>query len=209
VLDHSNTLHCSRPIVTLSAKFDSAIVSPIRCRIRTGPITEFASEDAMIVEMSGVRPRSVRVARASIDQRERDLSHVEMNALQAIANYTGMTHELVCSMLDGSETYSTSNPALTVGALTARRGGKNKSIMRNFRKSLDGRWNRTQADEIDSGPSPVTVGDLDMRVTEKSGVGVVSIYFGKRSRGAKPDIRLELTGERLDTDKPHVRLRLL
>jgi hypothetical protein len=65
-----------------------------------------------------------------------------------------------------------------------------------------------QADVIDAGASPVTVGDLDMRVTARRGIGRVSIYFGKKTRDSKPDIRLELTGERLDTSAPHVQLRL-
>jgi hypothetical protein len=52
------------------------------------------------------------------------------------------------------------------------------------------------------------VADLDMRVSASRGIGLVSIYLGKKERGSKPDIRLELTGERLDTTTPHVQLRL-
>jgi hypothetical protein len=47
-----------------------------------------------------------------------------------------------------------------------------------------------------------------MRVTASRGIGRVSIYLGKKTRDSKPDIRLELTGEGLDTSAPHVQLQL-
>src|ERR1700753_2358054 len=72
-LDHSHTLDCNRPVVTLGPRLESAIVSPLRCRIRTGPVTEFVSDSALVIELQGFRPRNVHVARASIDQRDRDL----------------------------------------------------------------------------------------------------------------------------------------
>jgi hypothetical protein len=208
VLDRKTNIRCSHPDLNLSAALDTLIVSPFSCRIESGPITEFTTEAALIADLSWLRPRSMHVARAGLDQRERDLKNVHMNALQAIAEFTGMTDELVKSMLDGSELYSSDNPALQVDALNVKRGGKHKSIMRNFRKTLDGSWNRTQTDVIDSGASPVSVGDLDMRVTPSRGIGLVSIYFGKRTPGSKADIRLELTGERLDTTAPQVQLRV-
>jgi hypothetical protein len=208
VLDRKSSLSCTHPVISLTAALDTAIVSPFSCRIHSGPMTEFTTSAALIADLQLLRPRSLHVARATIDQRERDLKNVHMNALQAIADFTGMTHELVESMLDASESYSPDSPALQVDVLNAKRGGKHKSTMRNFRRTLDGSWSRTQADVIDAGASPVTVGDLDMRVTASRGIGRVSIYLGKKTRDSKPDIRLELTGERLDTSAPHVQLQL-
>jgi hypothetical protein len=209
VIDRQKTLSCSHPDVHVASSLDQVVLSPVQCNVYDNPITKFESHAPMIVDLAGMKPRQVRVAKATIDQRERDISKVESNLLGELAEMTGSTDSLVKAMLDGAESYSKSDMWLVIDEMAGYRGGKKESVMHRFRTNMDGEWNRTRADLIDSGGGPMSVGDMDMRVTPSRGRCTVSLFLGKRERGDKPDFRLEVVGDRLDTPKPHMRLRLL
>lgn len=209
VIDRKKNLSCTSPEVQVASSLDQVVLSPVKCKVYDHPITKFTSHTPMIVDLAGMKPRQVRVAKATIDQRARDLSGVESNVLGALAEMTGSTDSLVKAMLDGAESYSTSDMWLVIDEMIGYRGGKKESVMHRFRTNMDGEWNRTRADLIDSGGGPMSVGDMDMRVTPSRGRCTVSLFLGKRERGDEPAFRLEMVGDRLDTPKPHMRLRLL
>jgi hypothetical protein len=209
VVDRQEKLSCTHPDVHVAPTLDQVVLSPVDCKVRQNPITEFSSQSPMIVDLRGMKPHQVRVAKATIDQRERDISGVESNVLGELADMTGSTDSMVKAMLDASESYSRDDMWLVIDELTAKRGGKKESVMHRFRTNLDGEWNRTRSDLIDSGSDVMSVGDLDMRVTRSRGHVTVSMFLGKREPGDEPDFRLEMIGERLDSPKPKIRLRLL
>lgn len=195
--------------VVLKPKHSGFYATPLEVvllymRARRLVIAGFTTDQCVLlsVHMRGAKPETVRVERAVIDQRQRDLTHVQMNTLEELADAAGMTTEMVKSMLDGSESYAADQPSLYVGALTAKRGGKQESIMERFRKTRDGAWIRTQADRVDSGSKVATITSLDMRVTPRRGRATVTIQLA----GAK--FKLELNGDRLDTRSPEVNLRI-
>lgn len=208
VLAHDGELDCAPIDVSVAASFDTLTFAPLRCLVRSGPIREFATADPATISLRGFTPQTIRVERASMDQRDRDISHVRMNTVAELADLVGITEELIKSLLDGSESYSSEGAALYIEALTTTRAGKNKAVMRRFRSTIDGEWNRTQGTSVDSVAGVETVMELDQRVTRSRASAIIALSLGKRERGEKPDFTLLLTGEQLDSKSPRVNLSL-
>ena len=208
VLARDTELACTPVEVSVSASLDTLTFSPVSCSIRTGPVREFATQDPATISLRGLSPQTIRVARASMDQRDRDISHVQMNTLGELADLVGMTDELVKSLLDGSETYAPEGPALYIEVLTTTRLGKNKAVMKRFRSTIEEGWNRTQGTSADSFAGIKTVMRLDQRVTRSRATATVALSLGGPERGDKPDFTLRLSGEQLDTRSPQVKLSI-
>jgi hypothetical protein len=189
VLEQRTDLACDpSPRLHLDATLSEAQIEPVRCVIQDGTLREFRAVTEIRAHLRFGKPQTIRIQRASIDERERDLARVRMNTLQELADAAGFTHEMAQSMLDRAESYASDDPALFVEALTVKRAGK-----------------PPQADSVDSGSKIITVTNLDMRVTPRRGIGTVTLRLGTAS---EPMLKLHMTGDRLDTSTPIIQLRL-
>jgi len=210
VLDRKSNLRCSHPELDVAPSLKTIVAAPVDCEVFASPFTEFRTTTPMTIELGALRPRSIRVQRAELDQRARDISHVDMDTTGDIADALGVIDSMVKNMLDSAAMYRKDMPYLLVDVLTTRRDNELESTMIRFRKSMDGPWNRTQADRvIAAGGSPVTVADMDMRVTETRARCRVDIYLGKREAGDTPDIKLAMVAEHLNTKTPKLALEIL
>jgi hypothetical protein len=209
VLEHGSSVRCNHPHVALSAKLDVATLSPLDCVVSTGPLLEAAADGDVRVELKHFKAERVSTAKATLNQRERDVSHVHNDVLGDLAKLQGFGDRLVKSMLDASESYAPDSPEIFIDELIALRGGKKESVMHGFHKSIDGVWNRTQTARIGGSDSDlITVRDLDMHVTPSRGTLTVKIYFGKPQSGHAPDMRVKLEGRQLDQAKPNFKMTL-
>lgn len=196
------------PQIRIDGSLDRVTVSPIECSIPEGPISAFKTLSELEVQLDGFKASRVRVARAIIDQRERDVSEVESNTLGDLAKLAGVQDMLVKGMLDASEMFSPGGPVVHCGTLTMKRDGKHEAVMRDFQRSFEHGWERTRAARVESGPEFASIRDFDMRVTPSRGKLRLNVFIGKPERGESPDVRLEVDGNSLNERKPHFDVRL-
>lgn len=207
-LKRKSGMRCTAPQIQIDGSLDHVTVSPIECSIAEGPISAFKTLSPLEVQLDGFKASRVRVARAIVDQRERDVSKVESNTLGDLADLAGVLDMLVKGMLDASEMFRPGGPVVHCGTLTMKRNGKLEAVMRDFQRSHEHGWERTRAERVESGPEFASIRDFDMRVTPSHGKLRLNVFLGKPERGEPPDMRLEVEGDRLNQRKPHFDLSL-
>jgi hypothetical protein len=207
--DRQTKVRCNHPHVAISANLATVTLSPLECVMSSGPIQKATTDSDVVVELKSFKADTVRVAKATLNQRERSLDNVECNVMGELAKLQGAGDPLMKGMLDASELYATDGPQVHVDRLTMQRAGKTQSIMYGFRKSIDGQWARTQTFRVGStGIELVTVTDLDMHVMHSRGRLVANIYLGAPQPGHTPDVRLKMEGRKLNQAKPHFDMEL-
>lgn len=210
-IDHSDQLHCTRPDIDIAAGLDRILIGEVECTMDSGPVRYVHTEGLTTVRLSGLKDLSVHVDKATIDQRDRDVSNVETNTLGDVAEIAGVTDMLYKGMLDAAELYSPTLPPVEVDELVMKRAGKLDSVLHGFRQSLDGEWNRSQAARVQppgGGDQPVSVRSLDMRVTPDKGKMTANIFLSDPSPGEKPDMTVNVEGHRLDASHPKISLEI-
>ncbi|HET8933238.1 MAG TPA: hypothetical protein VFN67_07370, partial [Polyangiales bacterium] len=91
-------------------------------------------------------------------------------------------------------------PSIRVKTLTVTRAGRVQFVMHAFRKSLDGSWDRSQAEWVECpADASLELRTLDMRVVP--GWGKLSAIL---AQGPRTHVALRLEGRRLDGLKPRV-----
>jgi hypothetical protein len=210
VADRQTKARCNHPRVAISANLETVTFSPLDCVVSSGPIQRATTDSEVVVELKSFKAETVRVAKATLNQRERSLANVECNVMGELVKLQGAGDQLMKGMLDASELYAAEGPQVHVDRLTMQRAGKTESIMVGFRKSTDDQWDRTQTSRVGgNGIDLVTVTDLDMHVTPSRGRLVANIHLGKAQPGDAPDIRLKMEGRKLNHAKPHFDMELV
>lgn len=203
-LNQRRGLTCSQPEVSVAASLNSVRLSPLRCRVSEGPVRAFET-GVTHLRLRRLRVRSARLESATIDYRERDVSHVRAtrSPLDQKAADARLRQKLLAAMLDASEMYSVDAPNVSVKTLTASRGGRVQFVMHGFRKSLDGTWNRSQAERVECpAHDGVELRGLDMRVVPGWGKLSAVLTAGVPSGAARATLWIE--GRRLDGVRPSV-----
>jgi hypothetical protein len=152
----------------------------------------------------------VHVPKVTIDQRERDVSHVRTNTMGDLGELAGFSQTLYKGMLDSAELYSPSVPLVEADTLIMKRAGKVESVLHGFKQSLDGEWNRSQAVSVETGTGLVSVQALDLRVTPARGRMTASVYVPKPkgATGEKPDMKVRVTAVGLGEKHPRITLEI-
>jgi hypothetical protein len=183
---------CTHPHASLSAGLQTLTVTPFACELGRSPVQHFDTGMAVVV-IRGFRPKRVEVGEVTLDYRQRDISHVEMNTTGDLAAAAGIVDGFVKSMLDACEMYSISGPEVMIRDLVSKRGGVIESRIHGFHLSNRGLWSRTQIMRLQpAGQRSVTVTDLDMQVTPSQGKMRATIHVG-----ALPPIHVRLNGQQL------------
>jgi len=202
-LSQRRGLTCSQPEVSVAASLNSVRLSPLHCQMSEGPVRAFET-GVTHLRLRRLRVRSAELESATIDYRERDVSHVRASELEPgrAAADRRLRQKLLSLMLDASEMYSLDAPRISVKTLTATRASRAQFVMHSFRTSLDGTWNRSQAERVEC---PLDAGielrELDMRVVP--GWGKLSaIVTEGTADSARASLWLE--GRRLDGLRPSV-----
>jgi hypothetical protein len=192
-------LLCNRPEVEISASLTRVRVGPLRCQVGEGPVKAFETGAARL-RLLRLRIREAHLDSALVDYHDRDVSRVRSSSGREEADVLGLRALLVKSMLDASEMYSLDAPEITVNKLTARREGHVQLVMYGFKKTMDGAWNRSQAERVECPMDPrLAVRDLDMRVLPRSGTLSAALLVGARAERARA---LKLEGRQLDGFRP-------
>jgi hypothetical protein len=203
-LSQRRGLTCTQPEVKVAASLNSVRLSPLHCSVSEGPVRAFET-GVTHLRLRRLRVRSAELESATVDYRERDVSHVRASQLPAgrpVAE-SRLREKLLAAMLDASEMYSVDAPNIGVKTLTAKRAGRVQFVMIGFRKSLDGTWNRSQAQRVECPTDGgVELRELDMRVVP--GWGKLSGILATGTPGAAPRATLWLEGRRLDGMRPSV-----
>jgi hypothetical protein len=208
-LDHKGNVSCSHPDVTIASSLSRISVAPVQCVILSGPLREVTMHSDTLISMTGTHVQSVEIAKATFDQRERDISNVDTDAASALAQFVGFGDELIKGLLDSSELYSIDSPPVLIEELTMKRAGKKQSLMHGFEKTVDGEWDRSHARRVQStGGAGTTVRDLDMRVTPTRGKLTANVYLGTPKAAEAPDVKLRLEGRHLNGPRPSFTLDL-
>jgi hypothetical protein len=195
-LSQRRGLTCSLPEVSVAASLNSVRLSPLHCQVNEGPVRSFET-GVTHLRLRRLHVRSAELESATIDYRERDVSHVRTSQLDL--SDRRLRQKLLAAMLDASEMYSVDAPNISVKTLTATRGGRVQFVMHAFRKSLDGTWNRSQAARVECpADAAVELQNMDMRVVPGWGKlsAVVTVTSGT------PRATLWLEGRRLDGMRP-------
>lgn len=199
-LSQRRGLTCSQPQVSVAASLNSVRLSPLHCEVSEGPVRAFETGITHL-RLRRLRVRAAELESATVDYRERDVSHVRQSELEAGRSLTDrrLRKSLLSAMLDASEMYSVDAPRISVKMLTTTRAGRVQFVMHGFRTSLDGTWNRSQAARVEcSADGGIELRDMDMRVVP--GWGKLSAIV---SDGA-PRATLWVEGRRLDGMRPSV-----
>jgi hypothetical protein len=208
-VERQHQLKCTHPDVAVANTLQRVTLSPLQCTVDSGPVRELIVDGPTTIELDGLRVARVSTQRASLDQRERDVSNLECDLAGDLAKLAGFRDPFVKGMLDSSEMYAAKLPLLLVDELTAKRAGKLESVMHGYRQSSDDLWDRTQAQRLTGfGTNLVAVTDFEMRVTPQLGSVRMNIYWGKPRRGESPDMVLKLDGRRLQSKKPRCSVKL-
>jgi hypothetical protein len=207
-LERKPGMRCTPPELQIDASLDRVTVSPIECSMAKGPISAFSTLSDLEVQLDGLKASRARVARAIVDQRDREVTEVESNTLGDLAKLAGMRDMLVKGMLDASEGFSPGGPVMQCGTLTMKRDGKLEAVMRDFQRTYEHGWERTRAAVVEGGPEFASIRDLDMSVTRSRGKLKMDVFLGKPERGESPDVRLKVEGDRLNQSEPHFDMSL-
>jgi hypothetical protein len=190
-------LLCNQPEVVISASLTRVRVGPLRCQVSEGPVKAFETGEAQL-RLLRLRIREAHLDSATVDYHDRDVSRVRSSAGSDAADVLALRPLLVKSMLDASEMYSLDAPEISVNKLTARREGHVQLVMYGFRKTMDGVWNRSQAERVECPTDArATLRDLDMRVLPRSGTLSAALHAGATSERV-----LKLEGRQLDGLRP-------
>jgi hypothetical protein len=162
----------------------------------------------VFVDVVGFELTRIEVKQATLDQRDRDTSHVKSDTLGDLANVVGVRDGLVKGMLDASESFSPGGPVLHADTLIAKRNGKVESVMKDFRRTFEDGWERQHAARLEGGGGVVAMRDFDMRVTKQRGKLSLAVHLGKPERGENPDMKLKMEATGLDEETPRVSLSL-
>lgn len=192
-------LVCNPPRVEISASLTRIRVGSLRCQVSEGPVKAFETGEARL-RLLRLRIREAHLDSAVVDYHDRDVSRVRSSAGSEAPDVLALRQLLVKTMLDASEMYSLDAPEITVNKLTARREGHVQLVMYGFKKTMDGAWNRSQAERVECPMDPrLAVRDLDMRVLPRSGSLSAALYVGAPSAHARA---LKLEGRQLDGFRP-------
>jgi len=196
-LSQRRGLSCSQPQVDVAASLNYVRLSPLHCQMSEGPVRTFET-GVTHLRLLRLRVRSAELESATVDYQERDVSHVRASQPDDIGQH--LRRKLLGTMLDASEMYSLDAPSIRVKTLTVTRAGRVQFVMHAFRKSLDGSWDRSQAEWVEC-PADATLElrTLDMRVVP--GWGKLSAIL---AQGPRAQVALRLEGRRLDGLKPRV-----
>ena len=208
-LDRSHELRCTHPDIRIAASLQRITLSPFECKIdKPGPLAAFKADSEVVLTLRGLTLTRIYVARAIMDQRERDVKDVDSNTLGVLANMVGVRDNLLKGMLDASESFSPGGPVIEADTMIAKRGGKLDSVMKHFRSSYEDGWQRQRAERLEGGPDFVQLRDFDMRVTKSRAKLRLAMHFGKPKHGEEPDVSLKMDATGLDEKRPHVNMRL-
>jgi hypothetical protein len=208
ILDQREGLRCTRPKIHVAASLALATVSPIECTIQKGPLQGFSAPEGLEITLNGFKPKLVHAKHLVMDQRQRDVSHVEKKSAGKIPGFSQMSNQFVKGMLDASEQFSTGGPMVRADTMVVKRAGKTESVMRDFTRSSEFGWDRQTASRLEGIPDVVSIRNFDMKVTPKKGELTLAIYLGKPDPGEKPDAQLKVDGRDLNQAKPQFDIRL-
>jgi hypothetical protein len=198
-------LECSRPDVRVGASLNYVRLSPLHCRMSDGPVRAFETGITHL-RLLRMRVRSAELEYATVDYRARDVSYIRTSPAKAQgrADETSSVRQLLLrTMLDASEMYSADAPRIAVNTLTAKREGRVQLVMHGFRKSMDGDWDRSQADMVEwPDDAGLVMRALDMRVIPSWGNLSATLSLGPQRSADGFELRIE--GRRLDGIKPRV-----
>jgi hypothetical protein len=205
-----SAMECTHPKVTLPASLGRIVISPIECQNPSGPISGVTTHDDAIISLDGMSIAGVSTSSATIDQRDRDASHIENNTLGDLSSIVGVDEMLAKGILDARDMYSTRTPPFNAEKLIVNRAGKREAIMYGVEKKLEGDWSRTFAKRVDTPGigGALSIRNFDMKVTPSRGKLQLDVYMAKPKKGDKPDMKVKMDAERLDTKKPHFALKL-
>jgi len=203
-LNQRRGLTCSQPEVSVAASLNAVRLSPLHCQVSEGPVRAFET-GVTHLRLRRLHVRSAELESATIDYRDRDVSHVRSVDLEpgrTVADRR-LRQKLLAAMLDASEMHSLDAPRISVKLLTATRSGRVQFVMHAFRTSLDGTWNRSQAERVEC---PADMGielrGMDMRVVP--GWGKLSAIVTAGTPEGAPRATLWIEGRRLDGLRPSV-----
>lgn len=203
-LSQRRGLTCTQPEVSVAASLNAVRLSPLQCQVSEGPVRAFET-GVTHLRLRRLRVRAAELESATVDYRDRDVSHVRASQLEAgrpIAD-TRLRQQLLAAMLDASEMYAIDAPNISVKTLTATRAGRVQFVMHTFRKSLDRTWNRSQAERVECpADAGVELHDLDMRVVPGWGKLSAIVLTGTPDSARRASLWLE--GRRLDGMRPSV-----
>ena len=210
-LSRQDGLSCTQPSVRISASLTQISVSPLRCRVAEGPVKGFETGEARL-RVLGLRIRKAHLDFATVDYHDRDVSGARSSVRDSVSagapGVLTLRQLLMKTMLDGSEMYSLDSPEVSVNKLTAKRAGRVQLVMYGFRKTVDGAWNRSQAERVECPADPrLAVRDLDMRVLPRTGTVSAALLLGPQMQGSPPR-ELKLEGRQLDGLRPRFSLVL-
>lgn len=209
MLDRSGDMRCTHPHVHISSTLQQITLSPFECELfKPGPLKSFQAESDVILRLDGFELTEIEVARATMDQRDRDTSHVKSDTLGDVANVVGVRDGLVKGMLDASESFSPGGPIMRAKTLTAKREGKVESVMKDFRRSFEDGFERQHAARLEGGGGVVAMRDFDMRVNKQRGKLSLALHLGKPERGEDADVKLKMEASGLDQESPYVSMSL-
>ena len=200
-LSRQSGLRCTQPDVQISASLTQIRVAPLRCQLAQGPVKAFETSEARL-RLLGLRIRAAHLDFAAVDYHDRDVSRVRANGSKDAPNVSTLRQLLMKTMLDASEMYALDAPAVSVNKLTAKRDGRVQLVMHGFKKTMDGPWNRSQAERVECPDEPrLAVRDLDMRVLPRSGTVSAALLFAPQAEGERAR-ELKLEGRQLDGFRP-------
>lgn len=210
MLDRNGDMECTHPEIRIASSLRQITVTPFECEIfKPGPLKSFKAESDVVLQLDGLEITHIRVARATMEQRDRDVPDVKSNALGDMSNLVGVRDGLLKGMLDASESYSPGGPVMEVDTMVAKRDGKVESTMKGFRRTFEDGWERQHAARMEGGaPGFVAMRDFDMRVTKSRGKLSLAVHFGKPERGEDPDMELKMEARGLDEKSPYVSMSL-
>jgi hypothetical protein len=202
VLEHQANVTCNHPQIHLGRSLRAATISQLECTVHNSRITHLRTKGDSVVELDGLHIVSATAHAASLDQRDRDVSNAKADFALSLGKAVGLADALMKGMLDAAQNYSADSPLIATDQLTETRGGKPESTLYGYTQRMDGAWNVTRARSVESGVGGIELRNFEQRVTSKRGRLSLDIYFGKPEPHQKPDLRVVVTGDRLDTDSP-------
>jgi hypothetical protein len=209
MLDRSGDTRCTHPTVHISSSLQRITLSPFQCEMfKPGPLKSFSADSDVVLRLEGLQLTQIFVAQATMDQRDRDTSHVQSDTLGDVANVMGVRDGLVKGLLDASESFSPGGPEMRADTVIAKREGKVESVMKGFRRTFEDGWECQHAARLEGGAGVVAMRDFDMRVNKTHGKLSLDLHFGKPERGEDPDIQLKMEATGLDQKAPHVSMSL-